>query len=286
MSESPGSHPLVTVRTPPAVRALLAEWRAQGLSVGLVATMGALHEGHLDLVRAAKARCDRTIATIFVNPAQFAPHEDLARYPRREAEDAALLAATGCDGLYLPEVATMYPPGHATRVRVSGVSEPLEGKFRPHFFEGVATIVAKLLIQIAPDVAFFGEKDWQQLQVVTRLASDLDLPVTIVGVPTRREADGLAMSSRNAYLDPARRAAAPALKRALDRLASAAARGEDLGAAEAQARADLLAAGFEAVDYCTVLDAETLGPYAPDRPGRALAAAWLGGTRLIDNRAT
>lgn len=245
--------------------------------------MGALHAGHIALLRTARAHADTVLATVFVNPAQFAANEDLARYPRREAEDAAMLAGAGCDGLYAPESNVMYPSDFSTTVRVSGVSEPLEGQFRPHFFQGVATVVAKLLAQTLPDVAVFGEKDWQQLQVITRLATDLDLPVRIVASPTVRETDGLAMSSRNAYLSPADRAVAPTLKVALDTLAREVRAGRPQDQAEADAAGLLLAAGFQQIDYVCVRDAATLGPVRPGHSARALAAAWLGGTRLIDN---
>src|SRR5262245_16668501 len=193
--------PLPVVRDVPALRAAMRDWRRAGLSVGLVPTMGALHEGHLSLVRAAKQRCDRVVASLFVNPRQFAPHEDFERYPRNEIADAQMLADAGCDLLFAPERSVMYPDGFATNVIVADVSVPLEGEFRPHFFGGVATVVTKLLLQCLPDAAYFGEKDYQQLQVIKRLTRDLDIPVEIIGCPTVREHDGLAMSSRNAYLN-------------------------------------------------------------------------------------
>src|SRR5262245_58693097 len=192
--------PLPVTRDVAGLRAAVADWRKHGLSVGMAPTMGALHEGHLSLVRAAKARCDQVVVSLFVNPKQFAPHEDFERYPRDETGDAKLLAGAGCDLLYAPDRAAMYPEGFATSVLVNTVSTPLEGEFRPHFFGGVATVVTKLLLQCLPDAAFFGEKDYQQLLVIKRLARDLDIPVEIVGCPTVREHDGLAMSSRNAYL--------------------------------------------------------------------------------------
>ncbi len=272
------------VRTVSALRDALKPWRAAGERIGLVPTMGALHEGHISLTRLLRARgCARVVATIFVNPAQFAPHEDLARYPRDEAGDAALLAAAGVDLLFAPDVGQIYPPGFSTKVAVEGVSAPLEGEARPHFFGGVATVVAKLLIQAMPDEAAFGEKDYQQLQVIRRMAQDLDLPVTIVPGPTVREADGLAMSSRNKYLTPEARAQASALPQALQACVTAAQRGAALAAAEEEAIAGLRAAGFAPIDYITFRDAETLGPPEPGRPVRLFAAAWLGAVRLIDN---
>jgi pantoate--beta-alanine ligase len=273
------------VRTPASLRDQVREWRKQGQSVALVPTMGALHEGHLDLVRAAKQRADKVVTSLFVNPAQFAAHEDLSIYPRDEAGDLALLAANGCDLLYAPAVEAIYPPGFATQVSVSGVTQPLEGQFRPHFFAGVATIVAKLFIQTAPDFAFFGEKDWQQLRVVTKMARDLDLPVEVIGVPTRREIDGLAMSSRNAYLSAEQRLIAPALKQAMDEICtSVLSDGSALSDVIANAKAKLLAKGFASVDYLEVCNAETLQPWQRGDPLRILAATWLGKTRLIDNR--
>jgi pantoate--beta-alanine ligase len=191
---------LPIARTVRELRTHVARWRNQNLTVGFAPTMGALHDGHLELVRALQRRCDRTIASIFVNPKQFAAHEDLDRYPRNEAGDAALLAGVGCDLIYAPPREVMYPDGHSTSVSVAGISEPLEGEARPHFFGGVATVVTKLLLQCLPDVAAFGEKDYQQLLVIKRMVRDLDMPVEILAVPTLREADGLAMSSRNAYL--------------------------------------------------------------------------------------
>ena len=276
--------PLPIVRTVSALRDALKPWRAAGERIGLVPTMGALHEGHISLTRLLRARgCARVVATIFVNPAQFAPHEDLARYPRDEAGDAALLAAAGVDLLFAPDVGQIYPPGFSTKVAVEGVSAPLEGEARPHFFGGVATVVAKLLIQAMPDEAAFGEKDYQQLQVIRRMARDLDLPVTIVPGPTVREADGLAMSSRNKYLTPEARAQASALPRALEASAAAAHARAPLPQAAAQAHAALTAAGFAPIDYITFRDAETLGPPEPGRPVRLFVAAWLGAVRLIDN---
>ena len=259
-------------------------WRAGGLKIGLVPTMGALHAGHLSLVRTAKERCDRVIASLFVNPRQFAPHEDFERYPRDETGDANLLASAGCDLLYAPERSVMYPAGFATNVIVSDVSTPLEGEFRPHFFGGVATVVTKLLLQALPDTAFFGEKDYQQLLVIKRMAHDLDIPVAVQGCPTVREHDGLAMSSRNAYLSAAERNVAACLNHIMHDAIKAVRAGEPIAAAEAEATRHLIAAGFSSVDYVSIRDAETLAPIADlSVPARILAAAWLGKTRLIDN---
>ncbi len=268
------------------LRAQIAAWRAQGQRVGLVPTMGALHEGHLSLVRAAKEKCDRAVATLFVNPKQFAPHEDFERYPRDEAGDGAMLASAGCDLLYAPERAAMYPEGFSTSVIVSTVSTPLEGEFRPHFFGGVATVVTKLLLQALPDAAFFGEKDYQQLQVIKRMARDLDIPVAIEGCATVRESDGLAMSSRNAYLSADERRIAARLNHIMHDAIKAVRAGEPVAAAEAEAARHIIAAGFTSVDYLAIRDAETLAPISDlARPARVLAAAWLGKTRLIDNMA-
>lgn len=277
---------LPVARDVAGLRAAVAAWRKQGLSVGLVPTMGALHEGHLSLVRAAKERCDRVVASLFVNPRQFAPHEDFERYPRDEAGDVKLLAGAGCDLLFAPERAAMYPPGFSTNVIVADVSTPLEGEFRPHFFGGVATVVTKLLLQCLPDVAFFGEKDYQQLLVIRRMAADLDIPVEIKGCATVREHDGLAMSSRNAYLSAEQRRIAGRLNLVLHEAIKAVRAGEPIAAAEAEAARHLAAAGFSDVDYVAIRDAETLAPIETlDRPARILAAAWLGKTRLIDNMA-
>lgn len=278
------STPLPVVRDVAALRNDIGAWRKAGLRVGLVPTMGALHEGHLSLVRAAKEKCDRVVATLFVNPRQFAPHEDFERYPRDEAGDAAMLAGAGCDLLYAPDRAVMYPEGFATNVIVSDVSTPLEGEFRPHFFGGVATVVTKLLLQALPDAAFFGEKDYQQLQVIKRMTRDLDIPVAIEGCATVREADGLAMSSRNAYLNADERRIAARLNHIMHDAIKAARAGAPIAAVEAEASRHLIAAGFSSIDYIAVRDAETLAPISDlARPARILAAAWLGKTRLIDN---
>jgi pantoate--beta-alanine ligase len=277
---------LPVVRTVADLRDALAKPRAGGTAIGLIPTMGALHEGHLSLVRAAKAHGAFAVASLFVNPRQFAPGEDLERYPRDEAGDSALLAAAGCDLLYAPAHAEVYPAGFSTSVSVGEVAAPLEGEMRPHFFGGVATMVAKLLLQAAPDAAFFGEKDYQQLLVIRRMASDLDIPTEIVGCPTVREHDGLAMSSRNAYLSEDQRRVAARLNLVLHEAIKAVHAGEPIAHAEADAARHLLAAGFTSVDYVALRDAETLAPIdGLARPARIFAAAWLGKTRLIDNMA-
>jgi pantoate--beta-alanine ligase len=276
------------VRTRAELRARVDTWRAEGARVGLAPTMGALHEGHLSLVRLAKRDGARAIASIFVNPTQFAPHEDYHAYPRDEARDCELLASVGCDLVYAPTTQEMYPDGFGTTVTVSGVSEPLEGAFRPSHFAGVATIVAKLLVQANPDFAVFGEKDYQQLLVVRRLVEDLDLPTEIIGAPTVRLQDGLALSSRNAYLSEDERAIAGRLNVILARSANALAEGAEVGAVEAEALAALKASGFDAVDYLEVRGADDLrrlGPGPAEAPARVLAAVRIGRTRLIDNMA-
>lgn len=277
---------LPIVRTVADLRQAVARARSQGAAIGFAPTMGALHEGHLFLIRAAKQRCGFALASLFVNPRQFAPHEDFERYPRDEAADAALLAGAGCDLLYAPERETIYPPGFSSSVHVGGVSAPLEGEMRPHFFGGVATVVTKLLLQAQADAAFFGEKDYQQLLVVKRLARDLDIPTEIIGCPTLREHDGLAMSSRNAYLGTDERRVAGRLNLVLHEAIKAVHAGEPIARAEADAAHRLLGAGFASVDYVAIRHAETLEPVSDlTAPARILAAAWLGKTRLIDNMA-
>ncbi len=273
------------VRTVAELRAIVAGWRQAGETVALIPTMGYLHEGHLALVRRGRQLATRTVATLFVNPTQFGPAEDLARYPRDEEGDAAKLAGVGCDLLFAPIVEEMYPPGFATSIAVGGVSQGLCGAFRPQMFGGVALVVTKLLLQALPDVAVFGEKDYQQLQVIRRFVRDLDIPVRIEGAPTVREADGLALSSRNSYLTPAERAVAPELKRALAWAADELAGGRrEAGPVLAEARRRILAAGFASLDYVELRDAETLAPLERAAgPARLLAAAWLGKARLIDN---
>lgn len=273
-----------TVTTIPDLRERVAAWRRAGETVGLVPTMGALHEGHLALIRHSRAKAMRTCVTLFVNPTQFGEGEDFASYPRDEAEDKAKLEAEQADLLFTPGADEIYPPGHATRVRVDGLGDILEGEFRPGFFEGVATVVTKLLLQALPDFAVFGEKDYQQLRVITRTTRDLDIPVRIEAVPTVREADGLALSSRNAYLTADERAIAPVLFGTIGQVAETVARGAPPDEQAAWGRDQLDRAGFGKIDYLTVRDAETLEPVAnASRPARVLAAAWLGKARLIDN---
>lgn len=278
--------PLPVARDTGDLRRVVAAWRAAGLRIGLVPTMGALHAGHLSLVTLALARADRVVASIFVNPTQFGPAEDFAAYPRAEAEDAARLAAAGCHLLYAPDAAAMYPAGFATTVTVEGVSRGLCGDHRPGHFEGVATVVTKLLLRVLPDVAVFGEKDYQQLQVIRRLVADLDIPVEIVGGPTVREADGLALSSRNAYLTAGERAVAPTLYRVMTACVDALDPGHAAAPVLEAGIRRLMAAGFTEVEYLALRDAETLAPLdarPADRPARLLAAARVGRTRLIDN---
>jgi pantoate--beta-alanine ligase len=272
-------------RTLPALRHALARWRGAGESIALVPTMGALHEGHLALVRLARRRARRVVVSIFVNPAQFAPNEDFASYPRTFDADAKALAAAGVGLIWAPSLEIMYAPGFATRIVPEGPAKVgLEDAFRPHFFGGVAIVVGKLLIQCLPNVAVFGEKDFQQLRVVTRLAADLDLPVRIVGAPIVREADGLAMSSRNAYLSPQERAAAPTLYRVLKACAGAIGRGERIARVLDEGGAEIEAAGFQ-LDYLEARHATTLAKVesTADGPLRLLVAARIGRTRLIDN---
>lgn len=272
-----------TVRDLAGLRDAVAAFRAEGATIALVPTMGALHAGHMALIEAARRPGTKVIASIFVNPKQFGPNEDLARYPRREAADARLLADHGCDLLWAPPVEVMYPEGFATNVSVTGVSDGLDGAARPGHFDGVATVVTKLFNQTRADIAYFGEKDFQQLAVIRRFVADLDMAIEIVGVPTQRDDDGLALSSRNIYLDEEQRAKAIALPRALGVAARSIARGDDPEGALAEARGALVAAGFE-VDYVALADAETLAESpAADRPRRLLAAARMGTTRLIDN---
>ena len=269
-----------------ALRDLTKEWRGAGQRIALVPTMGALHAGHMALVDAARTSADKVIATIFVNPMQFGPTEDLALYPRQEEADSELLKAHGCDAVWLPGVEDIFPPGFATTVTVAGVSERWDGQARPGHFAGVATVVAKLLIAVGPDAALFGEKDFQQLAVIRRMVSDLGLPVEIVGVPTMRDGDGLALSSRNAYLTAEQRVAALALPRALEEARASIESGEHILASTllAVARAKLGKAGFTKVDYLALVDADTLEPLDHAMGNmRLIAAATIGKTRLIDN---
>ena len=275
---------LSILRTVEDLRSQVAAWRRKGLTVALVPTMGALHDGHLGLIRRGRELADRVIASVFVNPTQFAPHEDFDRYPRDEGGDAAKLASAGCHALYAPTVRAMYPHGFATAISVGGPAEGLCGTFRPQMFGGVALVVTKLFLQALPDVAVFGEKDYQQLMVIRRFTRDLDIPVRVEGLPTVREADGLAMSSRNAYLSADERARAPELNRALTAAAAALAAGAEVDGALTGIRGRIAEAGFGTIDYVELRDAETLEPVtAVIRPARLLAAAWMGKARLIDN---
>ncbi|WP_156680311.1 pantoate--beta-alanine ligase [Sphingomonas profundi] len=272
------------IRDRAALRAAVRGLRGDGGTIALVPTMGALHAGHMALIAEARRRTRHVVASIFVNPIQFGPNEDLAAYPRREASDAKMLDEAGCDMVWAPDVAEMYPPGFATAITVRGVSDGLDGAARPGHFDGVATVVGKLLNQVAPDVALFGEKDYQQLAVIRRMVADLDIAVEIVGVPTERDDDGLALSSRNAYFDPAQRIAARAMPRALGEAAESIARGDSVSAALALARRRLTEAGFAPIDYVTVCDAKTLVEVDEVRDeARLLVAARLGPVRLIDN---
>jgi pantoate--beta-alanine ligase len=277
--------PLRVVRTVKALRAAIAGFRSRNSSIALVPTMGALHDGHISLVRLARRRARRTVVSIFVNHAQFAPHEDFGRYPRTWKADIAALGAEKTDLVFAPEVAELYPEGFATRIVPEGPAlAGLEDKFRPHFFGGVATIVAKLLIAAVPDIAIFGEKDYQQLLVIRRLVRDLALPIKILGGRTVREKDGLALSSRNVYLTPIERKAAPTLHRTLQDSAATIAGGGSLAEIMAREKAALEHAGFK-IDYFEARHAETLAPTASSKEGpiRLLVAAKLGTTRLIDN---
>jgi pantoate--beta-alanine ligase len=264
----------------------MSELRANGATIAFVPTMGALHAGHMALVAEGRRRASHVVASIFVNPTQFAANEDLSTYPRREATDAKMLEEAGCALLWSPDVATMYPDGAAVDIRAGSLGEGLDGAARPGHFDGVATVVARLFDQVRPDVALFGEKDFQQLAVIRQMVRDRGLKVEVVGVPTQRDADGLALSSRNAYLTEAERKSARALPRALGEAAAAIQRGGDVGEALATARERLARAGFDPVDYVELCDSQTLEPVtAMERPARLLAAAKLGRTRLIDNLA-
>ena len=285
MARKPTIRPKIA-KTVPALRRIVAGWRDKGETVALVPTMGALHAGHISLVRLARRRADRVVVSIFVNPAQFAPSEDFSTYPRTFDTDVAMLAQEKADLVWAPaNVAVMYPDGFATRIVPEGpATAGLEDRFRPDFFKGVATVVAKLFTQAAPDIAVFGEKDYQQLKVVTRMARDLDLPLRVIGAPTVREKDGLAMSSRNVYLSPGERAAAPTLHRVLTLCAKKIAEGHSIATILSEGREAITRAGF-ALDYLEARHAETLAPVwsAKEGPVRLLVAGWLGKTRLIDN---
>jgi pantoate--beta-alanine ligase len=277
---------IAIVRTVADLRAQVVQWHREGLRVALVPTMGALHDGHLTLVRRGRELAERVVASVFVNPTQFGPNEDFARYPRDEAGDGAKLASAGCDLLFAPTVDVMYPAGFATSIDVGPIATRWEGAFRPGHFQGVATVVTKLLSQAQADVACFGEKDFQQLAVIRQLVRDLDLPVAIEGVATVREADGLALSSRNAYLSAEQRQVAGQLNRVLrETITAVKARPDAVEAACQQANAALLAAGFAAVDYLAMVDAATLEPLTMlgDKPARIICTARIGGVRLLDN---
>lgn len=262
----------------------LLPWREAGQTIALVPTMGALHAGHIALIEAAKAETDRVIASIFVNPLQFNDQADLARYPRQEAEDARKLEDAGCDLLWLPTAEQFYPDGFATTISVAGVSERWEGEHRPGHFDGVATVVAKLFVAAMPDVAIFGEKDWQQLAVIRRMAVDLGLPLKIIGHPTVRESDGLAMSSRNALLSAEDRQKAVGLSRSLNDLAGAIVEGAAVAPAIDHCLDQLKANGFGPIDYVAYVDGDSLEPIEAYREGgRLIAAVFLGDVRLIDN---
>jgi pantoate--beta-alanine ligase len=304
LARNPGSHPpkadcarvtgwaamahrIPVVRTVAALRRMTARFRDAGETIALVPTMGALHVGHVSLVRLAERRADRTIVSIFVNPTQFAPNEDFSTYPRTFETDCAALTKVGADLIWAPPVEVMYPPDFATRLTPEGpAAAGLEDAVRPHFFAGVTTVVAKLFLQCLPDVAIFGEKDYQQLKVITRMARDLDIPVKVVGAKTVRETDGLAMSSRNAYLTPDERAAAPTLYRVLTLCAGKIAEGAPIATVLAEGREAIERAGFR-LDYLEARHAETLAPVASAKEGpvRLLVAARIGKTRLIDNAA-
>jgi pantoate--beta-alanine ligase len=275
---------LLPLRRIEELRAALAPARRQGATIGLVPTLGALHDGHLALIAAARAACDVTVASLFVNPTQFGPAEDFTAYPRDEEADRAKLEAAGCDVLFAPEIGEMYPRPGLTTITVAGLSASAEGAFRPGHFAGVATVVAKLLMIVQPTHGFFGEKDYQQLMVVRRMVVDLDIPVRIEPVATVREPDGLALSSRNRYLSPEQRRIAAALNRELQIVARAAEAGADCAGAAREASERLIRAGFDAVDYIIVADAATLRPLARvTGKARVLGAARIGRTRLIDN---
>jgi pantoate--beta-alanine ligase len=279
-------HSIEIVRTVADLRAKIAVWRADGLSIGLVPTMGALHGGHFSLVDQSTRSTDRTITTLFVNPKQFGPNDDLDVYPRNEDADAKALEELGVHLLFAPTVAEMYSEGSVTAISVPGIGDVLEGVFRPGFFTGVATVVAKLLVQAMPDRAFFGEKDFQQLAVIKRMTEDLDIPVEIVGCPIIREPDGLALSSRNAYLSLEERTNAVALSIALTEIAEKISGGATVKDAVNVAKAGLLNAGFTKVDYLVVCDSVSLAELETDSgSAQVLGAAWIGKTRLIDNKA-
>ncbi|MEM7459827.1 MAG: pantoate--beta-alanine ligase [Pseudomonadota bacterium] len=278
----------VRVKTLAELREILAEHRRAGRRIGFVPTMGALHDGHVSLVKTARERSDVTVVSIFVNPTQFAPGEDLDTYPRTEEADIARLASVGTDIVYLPSVEEMYPQGSKTNIRVEDMSDLLDGQFRPHFFYGVATVVARLFVHVQPDLAVFGEKDYQQLQIIRRMVRDLGFPIDIIGGETVRDADGLAQSSRNAYLSASDRKMANVMSAALHRARCRIAIGVPVEEALREARARISAAGFRTLDYVSAVDPMSLedlpnGAIVPGQVGRVLGAGWMGKTRLIDN---
>lgn len=277
------SSPLI-VTTVAGLRAQIRDWRAQGARIGLVTTMGALHEGHLSLAARARAECDRVITTIFVNPTQFNNADDLDKYPRTLDADAALLATVPVDVIFAPSPAEVYPAGFGTTIAVADIGEPLEGAMRPGHFDGVAQVVAKLFNMTTPDRAYFGQKDWQQLQLILKLGRDLNFPIEIIGCETVRETDGLAKSSRNTRLSAVARTKAPALYAAMTAAAQAIQAGVAAETALTEAKSATLAGGYDEIEYIELCDATTLLPLTdPNAPKRMLAAAWLDGVRLIDN---
>ena len=272
------------VRTIADLRQRISSWRVEGQTVSLVPTMGALHDGHLSLIKIAQEKCDRVVASIFVNPKQFLPNEDFEKYPRNEDSDIEKLVELGADLLFSPNASEMYRPDASTAVVISQLTDCLCATSRPGFFDGVGTVVTKLLIQTLPDIAIFGEKDYQQLLIIKRLARDLDIPTKIIGAPTIREIDGLAVSSRNVYLSPTHRETAPSIFKVLKTTATAIALGDDASLAAKKAHDDLVLAGFSKIEYFEARHSETLEPIKDTRnPGRLFAAVWLGSTRLIDN---
>ena len=278
----------IILETVDSLRTYVRQARLPARRIALVPTMGALHDGHIELVRTGLAQADHVIVSIFVNPTQFGPNEDFSAYPSTWDADLARLTDAGAHAVFHPSVDEIYPPGAATTVSVRGITDPLEGAARPGHFDGMATIVTKLLLMALPDIALFGEKDFQQLQVVKRLVTDLNIPTTIIGVPTVRDDHGLALSSRNAYLDDAQRTTARQMNQILAAIAARAAAGGSMEILEREGSEALLQAGFDQVDYLKIADAETLAAPAPDqptRPRRILAAAKIGRTRLIDNMA-
>jgi len=275
---------LPVLRYTSQLRKLVQQWRRRGHRVALVPTMGGIHDGHLSLVKLAKQQASRVVVSVFVNPAQFAPHEDYESYPRNEERDWHKLLTGQPDAMYAPDAHEIYPPDFSTRVEVAGLTQMLEGVSRPHFFAGVTTVVSKLFLQCLPDIAVFGEKDYQQLLVIKQMVSDLNFPITIIAAPTARDSDGLALSSRNVYLDPADRAAAPQLYAVLSAMAQDLAYGRAVEDTVRQGGVRLENAGFR-IDYLEVRDASTLIPIenSVESPARVLAAVHLGRVRLIDN---